>query len=751
MDLKKLFANIKNKCISKFIKISYKKRIVFIAIIFLLIMSIIKSVYIFEFKYPKKEYEKYMNFNCIVEEIEKIKDDKITYKVKYNNNNFYLTISLNEVKNESNIDICNLKYKDNIVLYGKILFSEKLNNPYEFDYKRYLNSKNIVGTIYAKKIKNVYIHKKFDFKKVIYDFKESLYEFLDENMDEKESDLYKALIFSDKLEIDENTKSLFDDNGISFMMAVSGMHIMCLLIVLENFFRKMKNKDKIKIEVLILAIYVILTKNAVSAIRACIMAVVSKVSLKKSNLLSKFKSLIFAILFIIILNPYSIFNASFIMSVFSTLGIIVLNSYIYSFFDRKKLKNDFYLYIIKNISMSISIFIFIFPIQVNYFGYFNFKSFLSTIITSNVFIYEYIIGILLIFFKFVPVINYIVINANLVTLKIILKLLTIIKCIKLPDFYLPKFNMFCIVIYYFAIFLAIYGKYIYKFFKVKYFKTIRKILKMTLISCFIFLIFNVIYVKYIENYCVFFNVKQGNMCFIRYDRKNILIDCGSTTKNLSYNVIDNFLTSKAIKNIDYVFLTHFHTDHINGIYDVIKNYKIENIFTTGVYEKTEDYYKLEQICNEYNILKRELFFGDELEFKNFKTYVLSPFKNERIKDEDVENANCLVLLLSIKDKNYLFMGDATKNTEEKVIKNVNKNLDILKKLESIRVLQVGHHGSKTSSSKEFIFCINFRVAFISSLKSVYGHPSNETIDTLKKNNIIKIHITEKNGAYIEKI
>ena len=63
------------------------------------------------------------------------------------------------------------------------------------------------------------------------------------------------------------------------------------------------------------------------------------------------------------------------------------------------------------------------------------------------------------------------------------------------------------------------------------------------------MIFNVIYVKYIENYCVFFNVKQGNMCFIRYNRKNILIDCGSTTKNLSYNVLDNFLTSKAIKNI----------------------------------------------------------------------------------------------------------------------------------------------------------------------------------------------------------
>ena len=92
----------------------------------------------------------------------------------------------------------------------------------------------------------------------------------------------------------------------------------------------------------------------------------------------------------------------------------------------------------------------------------------------------------------------------------------------------------------------------------------------------------------------------------------------------------------------------------------------------------------------------------------------------------------------------MFMGDATKKTEENILKNIKLLPD------KIDVYQVGHHGSKTSSSDKFIENLNIKVGVISSKKKVYNHPSEDTLKTFKNHNI-QIKITEKNGAYKIKI
>lgn len=240
------------------------------------------------------------------------------------------------------------------------------------------------------------------------------------------------------------------------------------------------------------------------------------------------------------------------------------------------------------------------------------------------------------------------------------------------------------------------------------------------------------------------------MSLIRKNRKVILIDSGSTTNNLASNILNNFLKSKAIDNIDFVILTHFHTDHMNGIYNI--EAKIDKIGYSIPKEECAEYEKISEFLIENNITRVELKKDDKISLKNITIDILLPYANKVIKSDDIANSNSIVALVSIKEKrenlNFLYMGDATVETENVLVNNITN--DIQNKFQNISVLQVGHHGSKTSTSDKFLQMLNTKLAVISSKKKVYGHPAKETLDRLGKYNI-KYKITENDGAITLKI
>ena len=100
-----------------------------------------------------------------------------------------------------------------------------------------------------------------------------------------------------------------------------------------------------------------------------------------------------------------------------------------------------------------------------------------------------------------------------------------------------------------------------------------------------------------------------------------------------------------------------------------------------------------------------------------------------------ENNDSLIIYTKIKNKGILLMGDATKDEERELIKDYVLDVDILK---------VGHHGSKTSTSKEFIDVIKPRYSVISVGKyNYYGHPNKEVLNNLKKSELLR---TDQNGS-----
>jgi competence protein ComEC len=185
-----------------------------------------------------------------------------------------------------------------------------------------------------------------------------------------------------------------------------------------------------------------------------------------------------------------------------------------------------------------------------------------------------------------------------------------------------------------------------------------------------------------------------------------MIDTGGYKSfDMAEEVLIPFMNKKKITHIDALILTHDDFDHSGAKDSLVNMFKVNEVLT----EKEQFPYKI----------------GD-LNINNLNTF-----------DFEEANDNSLVLSLEFMNKKFLFMGDASVKTEEKIMSKYNVDCDILK---------VGHHGSKTSSSDKFIKAASPNEAIIScGASNYYGHPNQEVIDTLNKYNV-KIRRTDLEGT-----
>ncbi len=156
-----------------------------------------------------------------------------------------------------------------------------------------------------------------------------------------------------------------------------------------------------------------------------------------------------------------------------------------------------------------------------------------------------------------------------------------------------------------------------------------------------------------------------------------------------------------------LFISHGDVDHMKDAVNIINNLKVKNVMINN---------------NEINELERSVINNKAHIVKDYKSKLDLRIYNNYI--DKTENDSSIITYLKIDKYQILFMGDAGIKTEKELIKLNIKDIDILK---------VGHHGSKTSSSKEFISEINPKYAVISVGKNNrYGHPNKEVLDVLEK-------------------
>ena len=243
-----------------------------------------------------------------------------------------------------------------------------------------------------------------------------------------------------------------------------------------------------------------------------------------------------------------------------------------------------------------------------------------------------------------------------------------------------------------------------------------------------------------NNYILSFDVGQGDSTFIKLTDSNALIDTGGIamsdsskyTYKLSKNKLIPYLKSVGEKHIDTLVLTHGDADHMGEAKYIVSNFTVKKvIFNIGELNTLEK--DLIKVLEEKNVKYYQNI--SELKIDDTKFY----FLNTRVYDNENDNSN--VIYVELNDKKFLLMGDAGIAREEDILDKYN--------LSDIDVLKVGHHGSKTSSSAEFINEINPKYSIISVGKNNrYGHPNKEVLDNLENS---KIYRTDKNGSILFKI
>lgn len=238
----------------------------------------------------------------------------------------------------------------------------------------------------------------------------------------------------------------------------------------------------------------------------------------------------------------------------------------------------------------------------------------------------------------------------------------------------------------------------------------------------------------------FFDIGQGDAIFIQTPQQHqILIDGGPSSTAILRKLSQTMPYWD--RTIDLIILTHPEHDHIAGLIEVLKSYKVENILWTGIIRNTAEYKEWQKIIQDEgaNIIIAQagvkIFSGNSSEY--YKLEVLYPF--ESLESQEIKSVNntSVIARLSFGENSFLFTGDAFKSVENELIEEgIYLDSDVLK---------VGHHGSKTSTAQEFIEAVSPKIAVIQcGRNNRYGHPYPETLATLEKFDI-NILRTDQNG------
>ena len=606
------------------------------------------------------------------------------------------SIYLND--NDSNLrkKVSDFKIGDRIILKGNL--NKPLNNtiPNTFNYQKYLYYQKIYYLFTVKEIISIENSSNY-----FYQFQDFLYKRC-EMIDEKG---YLTMLIYGKKNIDADTYSYLQDLGVVHLFAISGLHISIFTMLLEALLKKIKMGLRNFIIIIFLIIYASLLGFPASVMRALTMFIFLKIfSFLKEKFKMSFKTyeiMLLSTSILLIINPYFLYDTGFLYSNLCTFGLVFYND---------KTKN----YLLKSLKTTYIATIFSLPITVCLNYSYNLLTPLFNIVFVPFisFLFYPICLITFLFPFFLPV------------LKILIKLLELLTIVFTKvsiNIILPKMSIIVIIIYYLNIFLlSKYKKVYYHLFNILF----------LLIYPYGYSLDNSLNVYYLD-------VSQGDASLIISPRKKevTMIDTGGLTTDENYYTAKNiikFLHSINIKKIDNLIISHGDFDHIGNAFYLVNNIKVGKVIFNN---------------NEFNELETNLIKilqDKKIEFQKENSnlqgkYLTWQFLNTRLYDN--ENDNSLVTYLKYQDYTFLFMGDASKLTEEDVIKKY--------KLPKIDFLKVGHHGSKTSSSKEFISKINPKYSIISvGRKNKYGHPNKEVLNNLDNS---KIYRTDQDGSIMFKI
>lgn len=225
------------------------------------------------------------------------------------------------------------------------------------------------------------------------------------------------------------------------------------------------------------------------------------------------------------------------------------------------------------------------------------------------------------------------------------------------------------------------------------------------------------------------DVSQGDCTLIRTnENKVILIDAGTGNNEDEYdygkNVVMPYLLDHGIMKIDYMIISHFDSDHCGGMFYILENMRVGEIIIGKQAEEYENCVEFINLANSKNVKIQALQAGDRYSLGSAYVEVYFPDIDNTITENKINN-NSLVFKFCYGNFSMLFTGDIEEEAEKKLVDLYGDKL-------KATVLKVAHHGSKSSSSQEFLECVSPKIAMIGvGENNTYGHPNEEVLERLQ--------------------
>ena len=462
----------------RYIKLIFTKQV----ICFMAISSIISNTILI---FQEKRYENlYPEENISVEGIVVSNQEEREYKNRYKLNVLTVNSSDKYQSTQMYIEVekdISFQYGDKVMVQGEFRKGSKQRNTGGFDYQLYLKSIHIYGTLKVENYKKISSDNANWFEKSMNDIKLVITQNIENLLEEQEQQIVKGFILGDTTALDEELKEKFQIANISHVLAVSGMHIVYIVIGIEIVFKKWLGKRHVKYVVIIgLVFYMALTGYTSSIVRAGIMEMMNIVAFLVYRKNDIWTSIAISLGIILIQNPYAITGVGLQLSYLGTIGIILFNKSIKQYFDNRKwIKNNISIkrskrisQIVENlkdmIAVTLSAQLMILPVMLYHFNmigiYFVITNILVSIVTGPIMF----LSVIFVFSSFIQlqISQFISIFLSL-GIKCFIQISNLAN-LPFSKIYVPTPSILFIIIYYIAILV---GNQIYRIYTSKYLNT----------------------------------------------------------------------------------------------------------------------------------------------------------------------------------------------------------------------------------------------------------------------------------------
>ncbi len=621
---------------------------------------------------------------------------------------------------------------DIISVSGTFLKPESPTNPGQFNAYIYYGSRGVSFISYQPDIslyqslkdrqKTGIVHKKICMiRQWLYDFRCRAARVYDSILKDEDAGMLKGMILGDRSTISEELQELYRTNNISHILAISGLHIGLISGIFYKCLRRLGASYIVSgiVGMCITFSYGYMTGASDASMRAAIMLSVSMLGAMLGRTYDLLTAMSISVIIFVTIQPLKLYDAGFLFSYGAVIGIGAVYPCMESGLGLKKK-------LLKALALTVCVQLVTLPVSLYFYGmvapYSIFLNLLVIPLVTPILLCGLtggVLGVTNISMLYRPASWLLHLAACF--LHLITRICQMIGKLPFASVILGSMKGGQMCIYYVCL-LSVCGLLYMK----------RRSLKHALLCvCLLFLAAVQIIYRRPQNQVTMLDVGQGDSTLIQSKSGlHMLVDCGSTSKsNIGSNVLAPALQFYGIRRLDYVVATHADTDHVNGILYLLESSDkggtvVDTLLLPFCGRDMEEYDELRETAIAHGVQVSYLSSGMKLVDEEISITCIHPSADQTY--EDI-NDTSVVLYISYGTDSLLFTGDITMEAEEALSSYSGL-------ISSVDILKVAHHGSKYSTSEEFLNMVSPELSLISCGEhNIYGHPHEALLNRLEQN------------------